>query len=177
MKNKIIIISGKQYSGKDTVAKVLLEHFKTFKRIGIGDAIKIEYGRQKSLSFEEIEAQKHLYREDLIALGNWGRAQHPDYWLKKILELDYNIIVPDIRFAHEVKMFKERGAFALRVEASKSARMARGTITNENDSTETGLDDYKIWDYILDNSKDYETLLSATKPLIVKLEEWAVLQN
>ena len=172
MKNKIIIISGKQYSGKDTVAKVLLEHFKDFKRIGIGDAIKIEYGKQKGLSFEQIEAQKHLYREDLITLGNWGRAEHPDYWLKKILELDYNIIVPDIRVTHEVDMFKERGAFALRVEASKEARSARGTITNENDTTETELDNYKGWNYILDNIGDYETLLSASEPLIVKLEEW-----
>lgn len=172
MKNRIIIISGKQYSGKDTVAKVLLEHFKDFKRIGIGDAIKIEYGRQKGLSFEQIEARKHLYREDLIALGNWGRAQHPDYWLKKILELDYNIIVPDIRVAHEVDMFKERGAFALRVEASKAARELRGKITNENDSTETELDNYSGWDYILDNSGDYEALLEAAKPLIIRLKEW-----
>ncbi len=171
-RNKIIIISGKQYSGKDTVAKVLLNHFEDFKRIGIGDAIKIEYGRQKGLSFEEIEAQKHLYREDLIALGNWGRKEHPDYWLKKILELDYNIIVPDIRVIHEVEMFKNRGAFTLRVEASKTARASRGTITNEDDSTETGLDNYKDWDYTLDNSGNYEELVEAAKPLILKLKGW-----
>ena len=172
MKNKIIIISGKQYSGKDTVAKVLLEHFKNFKRIGIGDAIKIEYGKQKGLSFEGIEVQKHLYREDLINLGNWGRSQHPDYWLRKILELEYNIIVPDIRVTHEVEIFKERGAFALRVEASKEARELRGTITNENDSTETQLDNYKDWNYIIDNSGDWQTLQKTAEPLILKLESW-----
>ena len=38
---KLIVLSGKQYSGKDTLAKLLLEEFKTFKRIGIGNAIKI----------------------------------------------------------------------------------------------------------------------------------------
>ena len=43
MADKIIVISGKQYSGKDTAAKILLENLTNFKRIGLGDAIKIEY--------------------------------------------------------------------------------------------------------------------------------------
>ena len=55
---KIIIISGKQYSGKDTVASILLKKLENYKRIGIGDAIKIEYGSRNNLSFEEIEKNK-----------------------------------------------------------------------------------------------------------------------
>ena len=54
-KKKIIVISGKQYSGKDTLAKILLEFLPQFKRIGIGDAIKIQYGKENNLTFEEIE--------------------------------------------------------------------------------------------------------------------------
>ena len=38
----ILVISGKQYSGKDTLAKILLEKLDGYKRIGLGDAIKIE---------------------------------------------------------------------------------------------------------------------------------------
>ena len=45
MDRKIIIVSGKQFSGKDTVAKIFLELLPDFKRIGLGDAIKIEYGK------------------------------------------------------------------------------------------------------------------------------------
>ena len=33
MADKIIILSGKQYSGKDTVAKILLQNLTNFKRI------------------------------------------------------------------------------------------------------------------------------------------------
>ena len=58
MTKKIIILSGKQFSGKDTVAKFLLEFMPDFKRIGLGDAIKLEYGKQKGLTFEEIWKQK-----------------------------------------------------------------------------------------------------------------------
>lgn len=172
MSKKIIVISGKQYSGKDTVAKIILENFKDFTRIGIGDAIKIEYGKKNDLTFEQIENEKHLYREDLIKLGNWGRGIHPDFWLKKIFELDYNIIVPDIRVTHEVEMFRDKGAYLIRVEASKEAREQRGKITNESDSTETDLDNYTKWNYIIDNSGDYETLQEATKPLILQLSSW-----
>ena len=75
---RLIVLSGKQYSGKDTVAKLLLEEFKSFKRIGIGDAIKIMYGKQNGLTYEEIEADKSKYRTGLIELGDWGRKQNPD---------------------------------------------------------------------------------------------------
>lgn len=169
---KIIVISGKQYSGKDTVAKILLGEFPNFKRIGIGDAIKIEYGKQKGLALDEIIENKHLYRSDLIKLGDWGRAQDPDYWLYKLIDMKDDIIVPDIRVSHELETFKAQGAFLLRVEASKEARALRGTITNENDPTETMLDSYKEWNYKLDNSFDYDTLVVSCAPLIQEVKKF-----
>ena len=78
MADKIIILSGKQFCGKDTVAKILLEIFPDFQRIGLGDAIKLEYGEREGLSLEEIEKHKPLYRQDLIDLGNFRRSQDSD---------------------------------------------------------------------------------------------------
>ena len=69
----ILVISGKQYSGKDTLAKILLEKMPEYRRIGLGDAIKFEYAKRKNISVDEIIKNKHLYRDDLIKLGNWGR--------------------------------------------------------------------------------------------------------
>ena len=82
MAKKIIIFSGKQYSGKDTAAKILLDVMPDFRRCAMGDIIKIEYGKQHGLTYEEIEANKVQYRQGLIDLGNWGRQQSPDYWLE-----------------------------------------------------------------------------------------------
>lgn len=158
MTKKIIILSGKQFSGKDTVAKFLLEKMTNFKRIGLGDAIKLEYGKQKKLTFEEIEKDKHLYRADLIALGNWGRAQDPDYWLKKIIEQNDNVIVPDIRVPHELKVFKANNAISIRVEAPRENRSLRGQLVNENDATETLLDEITDWDYVIQNDGTLEEL-------------------
>lgn len=169
MAKKIIVFSGKQFSGKDTVAKILLERFPSFKRIGIADAIKMLYGQQKGLTIEEIEKNKSIYRQDLINLGDWGRAQSPDYWLNSIIAYEGDTIVTDIRVEHELNLFRSKGAFAVRVEASEEARGKRGVLSSKNDATETGLDNIKDWDYVIYNEGTYEELLENTDKLVEAL--------
>ena len=41
MADKIIIFSGKQYSGKDTAARIMLEALPDFHRCAMGDIIKL----------------------------------------------------------------------------------------------------------------------------------------
>lgn len=170
MTDKIIIFSGKQYSGKDTAAKIMLEKMPDFKRCAIGDIIKITYGKSKGLTYEQIEKDKAIYRADLIALGNWGREQDQDYWLKKILEQDGNIIVTDVRVPHEYEVFKNAGAITIRVEATRQTRLKRGTLVGEDDITEIGLDNITDWDYIVDNDSDYETLQNQVGRIINKIK-------
>lgn len=169
MAKKIIIFSGKQYSGKDTVAKILLEQMPEYKRCAMGDIIKLEYGAQKGLTYDEIEKNKPIYRQDLINLGNWGRSQDPDYWLKKIISQEGNIIVTDVRVPHEYEVFKSAGAISIRVEASRETRAKRGNLIGEDDITETGLDNITDWDFIIENNSDYETLKNKTLKLISEL--------
>ena len=171
MADKIIIFSGKQYSGKDTAGKIMLEAMPDYRRCAMGDIIKLTYGKEKCLTYEEIEKNKPLYRQDLINLGKWGRAQDPDYWLKKIIEQEGNIIVTDVRVPHEYEVFKAAGAIAIRVEASRETRAARGELIGENDITETGLDNIKDWDYIIENNSDYETFKSKVINIVKKIKE------
>ena len=171
MTKKIIVFSGKQFSGKDTVAKILLERFPSFKRIGIADAIKMQYGKEKGLTIEEIEKNKPIYRQDLIDLGDWGRAQSPDYWLNSIIAYEGDTIVTDLRVEHELNLFRSHGAFAIRVEASEEARSKRGVLAAKNDATETGLDNITDWDYVIQNEGSYEDLLENTEKLIKIIEE------
>lgn len=166
MTKKIIVFSGKQFSGKDTVARILLDNLKDFKRIGIADAIKIKYAQKTGVSLEKIEKNKSVYRQDLIDLGNWGRAQNPDYWLNSILEYDGNTIVTDIRLKHELNLFKSHGAFTIRVEADEEVRRQRGILTALNDITETELDNISDWDYVIFNNSTYEELKINTIKLL-----------
>ena len=166
MADKIIIFSGKQYSGKDTAAKIMLEQMPDFRRCAMGDIIKLTYGAEKGLSYEEIEKNKPIYRQDLINLGNWGRAQSPDYWLNKIIEQDGNIIVTDVRVPHEYEVFKNAGAISIRVEASRETRASRGELIGETDITEVGLDHITDWDYVIDNNSDYQNLVNQVNKII-----------
>lgn len=167
----IIIFSGKQYAGKDTAAKIMLDVMPDFRRCAIGDIIKLTYGSQKGLTYEEIEKNKHLYRQDLINLGNWGRAQDPDYWLKKILEQKDNIMVTDVRVPHEYEMFRSAGAIAIRVEASREVRAQRGQLIGEDDVTEVGLDNIKDWDYVIENNSDYLTFKNSVLNVVKKINK------
>ena len=166
----IIIFSGKQYSGKDTAAKILMEAMPNFKRCAMGDIIKIEYAKQHNLTYEEIEANKADYREGLIELGNWGRKQSPDYWLKKIIAQKGDIVVTDVRIKHEYEVFKKAGAISIRVNATREIRETRGgKLIGENDVTEVDLDNIQDWNFQLDNNTDYETLRKNVLKIVEKL--------
>ena len=170
MAEKIITFSGKQYSGKDTAAKILMEEMKGYKRCAMGDIIKIEYGKQHNLTYEEIENNKAIYRQGLIDLGNWGRAQSPDYWLEKIIAQEGKIVVTDVRIKHEYEVFKKAGALAIRVEADREIRESRGgKLIGEDDVTEVDLDNIQDWDFVIDNNKDYETLKSKVLEIVDKI--------
>ena len=170
MADKIIIFSGKQYSGKDTAAKILMIELPSYKRCAMGDVIKHEYGRLNNIAYEEIEANKPKYRQGLIDLGNWGRSQDKDYWLKKIVEQEGNIVVTDVRMKHEYKVFKNAGAISIRIEADRDLREQRGgKLVGEHDATEVELDDVQDWDYIIDNNKDYETLRENVLQIVERL--------
>ena len=170
MADNIIIFSGKQYAGKDTAAKIMLEKMPNYRRCAMGDIIKLTYGAQKGLTYDEIEKNKAKYRSDLIVLGNWGREQDPDYWLKKIIKQKGNIIVTDVRVPHEYEVFKNAGAITIRVEATRETRAKRGQLVGENDITEVGLDNEKNWDYIIDNNSTYEYLKSQVEKIIDEIK-------
>lgn len=170
MADKIIIFSGKQYAGKDTAAKIMLDEMPDFRRCAMGDIIKLTYGAQKNLTYEEIEKNKSKYRAELIILGNWGRAQSPDYWLQKIVEQDGNIIVTDVRIPHEYEVFKKAGAITIRVEATREIRASRGELIGEEDITEVGLDNIKDWDFIIDNNSSYENLKIQVNKIISRIK-------
>lgn len=174
MADKIIILSGKQYSGKDTAAKILLQNLTDFKRIGLGDAIKIEYGEQKGLTFEEIEKNKAQYRQDLINLGNKRRSEDKDYWIKKVIKMPGNIVVPDVRVKRELEFFKQANAITIRVEASRETRALRGTLVGETDVTETDLDDIKDWDFVIHNDSTYENLQAEINQLAKEIKSFFV---
>ncbi|MCE3235709.1 MAG: hypothetical protein K0Q50_1889 [Vampirovibrio sp.] len=155
---EIIAISGKQYSGKDLLAQLIMERLPEFRKVPIAQAIKQEYAHRHGLTLEEIEANKAHYRPDLIALGDWGRAQDPDYWLKQVLAQPGKKIISDLRMRREYDLLKKHGAYLIRLNANRDVRAQRGTIVSEDDPTENELDTINAWDAILTNNQTIQHL-------------------
>jgi phosphomevalonate kinase len=149
---QIIGISGKQFAGKDELTRLLLQRLPEFRQIPIALAIKQAYALQNDLTLAQIEADKPRYRPDLIALGNWGRAQDPDYWLKQVLNQPGRRIISDVRLVREAELLRQQGAFLIRVNADRAVRAQRGQLVSEDDPTECALDDFRDWDWIVTNN-------------------------
>jgi phosphomevalonate kinase len=167
----IIALAGKQYSGKDTVAELLQQALPLYTVMPIARAIKEEFARSRNLSLAEVEAEKSKFRGDLIALGQQRRQQDPDYWLKQVLEAPGSKIISDVRLKQEFDILKRRGAFLIRVQASREVRALRGEITHEGDPTETELDQVMDWEAEIENSGSYEALQKTVSALVHGLRE------
>ena len=72
-----------------------------------------------------------------IGINEW------DYWEEDVLP---NWIVTDTRFPNEVKAIKEKGGILIKIERDTSNIIGTGHIS------ETALDDYTEWDYVIDNN-------------------------
>jgi phosphomevalonate kinase len=148
----LIAIAGKQYSGKDALTRLLLQQFPDFQQVPIARAIKKAYAAQHGLTVEDVEQHKAQHRPGLISLGNWGRAQDPDYWLRQVLTEPGKKIISDVRLQREYNLLKAEGAFLIRMNADRAIRAQRGTLVSEDDPTESELDAITAWDALLTNN-------------------------
>lgn len=93
---------------------------------------------------------------------------HP-YYLKKQYP---NWIITDVRFPNEANAIKDRDGILLRVNRilsfmhNKSINAKEGNF-NEHES-ETALDDYKDFDYEIDNNSSIESLMKGVKYILGK---------
>lgn len=122
MIRKMFLICGKQYSGKDTVAKWLQRCLHRDPKghacnVALATLLKFKYMAKYHLRIEELITNKHLHRKGLQKMGSAFRTLDVDYWCKKLtdsiceniydehINKDSNIIVSDMRYLSEVEYF------------------------------------------------------------------------
>lgn len=143
----IILLSGKSFSGKDTIAK----HLPELKRVSIADTMKRCFMKEHPGIDMFDRTQKEAHRLELKEFTH----QHPlKYWIKKTPYQD-NCIVTDIRTIEEIEYIKEKfnNIRVVRLNASDEIRTRRGWKYKEgydNTYLETELDDYEF-DLVLQN--------------------------
>ena len=103
---------------------------------------------------QKIEWLGITVRELLQKLGTCVRQGiDNEFWIKSLYAncADFdNIIIADVRFPEEVKSIKDRGGVVL--------RLIRDGAGAGNHISETALDDYTDWDYVIENNGTLEDL-------------------
>lgn len=144
---KLVFLTGKQRSGKDTVADMLVEHF-GFHKVSLADKVK--------------EVARDLFKMEgkdrglLIKIGTGMRAIDEDVWVNYLLQShgpNKPWVIPDVRFLNEFNKFKEMGGVAVAVDADVEVRSKREGYDPEyeNDPTEGALVHLEH-DYRIDNN-------------------------
>ena len=192
----IIGISGKALSGKDTSANMLkrlymypdttykfyannLKDMKVYAPVIIvhfADMLKETAKVMCNLDDWDVNDQdgkrqtiKWLgitVRELLQKLGTCIRQGiDNEFWIKSLYaENEYveNIIIADVRFPEEVKSIKDRGGIVL--------RLVRDGAGAGNHISETALDDYTDWDYVIENNGTLEDLFEKLREFSKKFK-------
>lgn len=166
---KIIIISGKQGSGKTTLQKAIEKKFANNKTkihvLNFADPIR-EIERFAVGKLEEYGVIRDIKKDGPLMqlLGTeWGRAIRQDLWVyivKNRIELltsknpDFmNIfIIGDARFKNEMSAFD---ALKIRLECDRDTRKKRCEMWRDNEThqSEVDLDDYVGYDVVFDTAK------------------------
>lgn len=120
-------------------------------------------------------------RDILQKIGESFRKEiSPDIWVNSLFskydKLNYrthfedtikpNLIITDVRMPNEAQAIKDRGGILIRVD--------RETRYKDNHISETALDDYDRWDYVIDNNGTLEELIDKVKELYDMTEGFTI---
>lgn len=163
----LIGLSGKKGVGKNEVANLI--NFYSPKPLAerrFAETIKKMVAVLLDCPVTRLESQE--FKEDAVdwlnttprfllqSIGTeWGRKLiRDDIWVRALLSQyrphEDHWIVTDVRFPNEVWGIKERGGVVIRIE--------RETGSNDGHPSETSLDNYTGWDYVIDNNSSLGAL-------------------
>jgi hypothetical protein len=167
---KLIGLSGRKRSGKDTVYAIIQEEAERLRpaRVAFGDALKEEVADLLEVTVQELEADKTRFRGILQWWGTeWRRHQNLNYWIDKtrakILSLEGTtdlVVVTDVRFPNEADLIEELGGLVVRVSRPEADHAV------DPHTSEVVMDGYPF-EQILHNTGTIEDLRRAVRKLLL----------
>lgn len=183
----IISISGKIGSGKDTIADIIMQYtpyhrWQVKKFAGkLKDIAEILTGVPK-INFEDQEFKQQdmgpewgmTYRDLLQKLGTEAMRSglHKNVWVNALFaDYQFNIeedeqihywIITDSRFPNELAAVKKHNGITIKVIRDS------GNTIGITHTSETALDNYTEWDYVIDNNGTLEELKTQVLSILEK---------
>lgn len=157
---KIFLLSGKARSGKETVSNMIKDYYSNKKVIDISFAGYLKEYAKKISNWDGSEETKP--RELLQQLGIELIKEKIDdeLFIRRVLE-DIEIysyffdviIITDARLVDEVESVKNKYKDAVTIRIVRDNYESNLTSDQKNHVTETGLDGYNNFDYIVSNNE------------------------
>lgn len=162
---KIYILSGKAKSGKDAVSKIITDYYKDKKCISISYSyyLKDYIKRITGWSGSEEDKPRELLQQMGIELIK--NKINDSLFINRLLEdievfsYFYDvIIITDARLVEEVEVPKQKLNNVVTIRINRNSIDNNLTLEQKTHLTETALDNYSNFDYVIDNNKDYTSL-------------------
>lgn len=111
------------------------------------------------------ERKQITYRQFMQLLGTEvGRNLHQNIWVNSTFSNyteDSKWIISDVRFKNEAEIIKERGGLLIRINR-------KGYENTGDHASETALDSYTGFDYVIENDSTIEDLIEKVKNILIK---------
>lgn len=165
---KIFVLSGKAKSGKNAVANIIEEYYKKENCIELSYAYYIKDYLTRMGKYNEMEKEKYRSLLQEFGVGFLGKQVDSKFLIHRLLEdievfsYFYDvIIITDARLVDEVEIPKQKFANVTTIRISNNNQ---NNLTDEERKhiTETGLDGYTKFDYIIENDATIEVLKEKT---------------
>ena len=188
-----IALSGKASSGKDTVAKIIVDllymhrtqvdalanpmkHIIQIMFPQCSEECLFGASEYRSTIISEAYLDKnghHLtYRQALLDIGAFARSYNKDIWLHALVDgakKDTTVhIISDVRYRNEFDFFKKRQFTMIRIKRTDHTK-----IDDPSETEQDGISDDEF-DYTVDNNSTLENLQNKVSDIILHLQKSAV---
>lgn len=162
----IILIAGKAQSGKNVVAKYLQKEYQQKNK----EVIISPYTKYLKRYIQEITGipvtEKRKPRDLLQQISSKlikEKLKQPNFFIRRQIEdiMIYSyfkdiIIVPDVRFPEEITAIKKQFPNVVSIQVNRKNYQSTLTKLQQQDITETALDHYQQFDYVIENTTKKE---------------------
>ena len=163
---KILMVSGKKYSGKDTIYELIRNLDSGAYRVAFADQIKAIAGHIVGSSYNNNPDNKEALRPLWIKIGEMGREYNKYVWTSKVVQHirtvvrqnrdnnEFLFVVTDFRFPEEYEALCD----AFGAKSITTIRVHRDSEISRDHYTETLLDNFEF-DYVIDNNSTRQNLM------------------
>lgn len=179
----IIGLGYKARSGKDTVGNWLHDHRNfnvTSFAFSLKEAVKVIYGWTDDHVYGDLKEVRDPFwlQTPRITMQHFGtnacrQNLRDDIWVKSLEKrisgaLDADWVITDCRFPNEAEFVHSLGGVMVKLDRRMGDEIAEGATSH---SSETAMDDYEGWDYILDNNGTLNRLFEGTDNLLEQVRK------